>query len=96
MPQMPKGNIENTIKIGQTLLHSMWSSQGDGKSPGSRQRARYSSIEQDMKEKVMSNHINPGPKPVREDGKDDQRHHVNPPTAPKHPTLPLHNPPKKK
>ena len=48
------------------------------------------------KEQAMSNHINPGPKPVRDDGKDDQRHHVNPPTAPKHPTLPIHNPPKKK
>jgi hypothetical protein len=44
----------------------------------------------------MSHHINPGPKPERKDGNDDQRHHVNPPTAPKHPTLPIHNPPQKK
>lgn len=43
----------------------------------------------------MSNSINPGPKPKREDGKDDRRHHVNPPTKPKHPTLPVHKPNKK-
>jgi hypothetical protein len=40
--------------------------------------------------------INPGPKPKRQDGKDDRRHHVDPPTAPKHPTLPIHKTPKKK
>lgn len=43
----------------------------------------------------MSNHINPGPKPKREDGKDDKRHHVNPVNKPKHPTLPVHKPTKK-
>lgn len=42
----------------------------------------------------MFTDINPGPKPKREDGKDDRRHHVNPPTAPKHPTLPPHKPSK--
>lgn len=39
--------------------------------------------------------IKPGPKPKREDGQDDRRHHVNPPTKPKHPTLPTHKPPAK-
>jgi len=39
--------------------------------------------------KDMSN-IKPGPKPKREDGKDDRRHHVNPETKPKHPSLPIH------
>lgn len=44
----------------------------------------------------MSNHIKPGPKPAREtDGKDDERHHVNPPNKQKHPTLPVHEPKKK-
>ena len=48
-------------------------------------------------EKIQA--IKPGPKPHREDGKDDRRHHVNPPNQPKHPTLPPHKPttpPKKK
>ncbi len=44
----------------------------------------------------MPNSINPGPKPQRDDGQDDQRHHVNPPNKPKHPTLPVHDPKKKK
>lgn len=44
----------------------------------------------------MTYHIKPGPKPKREDGGDDRRRHVDPPNAPKHPTLPIHNPPKKK
>ncbi|AXV92705.1 hypothetical protein CJO79_16795 (plasmid) [Ralstonia solanacearum] len=39
--------------------------------------------------------INPGPKPKREDGKDDRRHHVTPPNKRKHPTLPVHDPKKK-
>jgi hypothetical protein len=47
------------------------------------------------KEESMPNHINPGPKPTRDDGQDDRRHHVNPPTKPKHPTLPVHDPKKK-
>lgn len=42
----------------------------------------------------MSTHIKPGPKPKRDDGKDDRRHHVNPETKPKHPTLPTHKPQK--
>jgi hypothetical protein len=37
--------------------------------------------------------INPGPKPKKDDGSDDRRHHVDPPTAPKHPSLPIHRPP---
>jgi len=36
--------------------------------------------------------IKPGPKPKREDGKDDRRRHVDPPNKPKHPTLPIHKP----
>lgn len=36
--------------------------------------------------------IKPGPKPKRDDGKDDRRHHVNPETKPKHPSLPIHKP----
>ncbi len=43
--------------------------------------------------------IKPGPKPKREDGQDDRRRHVDPPSKPKHPTLPTHyptHPPKKK
>jgi hypothetical protein len=49
-----------------------------------------------MNRKIMSTHINPGPKPKREDGKDDRRHHVNPVNKPKHPSLPVHKPPTKK
>ena len=30
--------------------------------------------------------IKPGPKPKKEDGTDDRRQRVNPPTKPKHPT----------
>ncbi len=41
-------------------------------------------------------HIKPGPKPKKEDGTDDRRHHVDPPNAPKHPSLPVHKPPPKK
>lgn len=48
-----------------------------------------------LKGKCNMTTINPGPKPKREDGKDDRRHHVNPPTKPKHPTLPVHDPKKK-
>jgi hypothetical protein len=44
---------------------------------------------------IMMNHIKPGPKPERDDGADDRRHHVNPPNKPKHPTLPVHDPKKK-
>jgi hypothetical protein len=41
--------------------------------------------------------IMPGPKPKKEDGSDDRRRHVDPPSKPKHPTLPVHKPePKKK
>ena len=43
----------------------------------------------------LSNEIKPGPKPKKEDGSDDRRRHVDPPTAPKHPTLPVHDPKKK-
>ena len=50
----------------------------------------------DEREASMTYHIKPGPKPKREDGGDDRRRHVDPPNAPKHPTLPIHNPPKKK
>lgn len=46
--------------------------------------------------KVNMSHINPGPKPKKEDGTDDRRHHVDPPNAPKHPSLPIHKPPPKK
>ncbi|GGK48204.1 hypothetical protein GCM10009103_48390 [Pseudomonas koreensis] len=45
-------------------------------------------------EKSMSTHIKPGPKPKRDDGKDDRRRHVNPENKPKHPTLPTHKPEK--
>jgi len=34
--------------------------------------------------------IKPGPKPKKEDGSDDQRRRVDPPTAPKHPDLKPH------
>jgi len=40
--------------------------------------------------------IKPGPKRQKEGGGDDRRQHVDPPNAPKHPTLPTHNPPKPK
>ena len=36
--------------------------------------------------------INPGPKPKKEDGSDDRRHRVDPPTQPKHPDLKPHVP----
>ena len=39
----------------------------------------------------MSTRIKLGPKPKRDDGKDDRKHHVNPETKPKHQTLPTHN-----
>ena len=39
---------------------------------------------------LMFTDIKPGPKPKREDGKDDRRRHVNPPNDKKHPTLPIH------
>ena len=42
----------------------------------------------------MFTDIKPGPKPKRDDGKDDRRHHVNLETKPKHPTLPVHQPTK--
>lgn len=35
--------------------------------------------------------IKPGPKPKKEDGKDDGRRRVNPENQPKHPTLKPHN-----
>lgn len=38
----------------------------------------------------MLTDIKPGPKPKREDGKEDRRWHVNPPDDKKHPTLPVH------
>jgi hypothetical protein len=38
----------------------------------------------------MFTDIKPGPKPKREDGKDDRRQHVDPPNDKKHPTLPIH------
>jgi len=38
----------------------------------------------------MFTDIKPGPKPKREDGKEDRRRHVNPPNDKKHPTLPIH------
>ena len=34
--------------------------------------------------------IKPGPKPKKEDGTDDKRRRVDPPTKPKHPTLKPH------
>jgi hypothetical protein len=40
--------------------------------------------------------IKPGPKPKTEEGKDDRRQRVDPPTAPKHPTLKPHDPKKGK
>jgi hypothetical protein len=36
--------------------------------------------------------IKPGPKREKEDGSDDRRQRVDPPTAPKHPTLKPHAP----
>jgi hypothetical protein len=45
---------------------------------------------------LQMSHIKPGPKPKKEDGSDDRRRHVDPPTAPKHPTLPIHKPQPKK
>ena len=44
----------------------------------------------------MEHHIKPGPKPRKEDGTPDRRRHVDPPNAPKYPTLPVHHPPKPK
>jgi hypothetical protein len=38
--------------------------------------------------------IKPGPKPKKDDGTDDRRHHVDPPNKGKHPTLPVHKPKK--
>lgn len=38
----------------------------------------------------MFTNIKPGPKPKREDGKDDERRRVDPPGEKKHPTLPPH------
>ena len=38
----------------------------------------------------MFTDIKPGPKPKRDDGKEDRRRHVNPPNDKKHPTLPIH------
>jgi hypothetical protein len=43
----------------------------------------------------MTYHIKPGPKPKKDDGTDDRRRHVDPPSAPRHPTLPVHEPKKK-
>jgi hypothetical protein len=41
--------------------------------------------------------IKPGPKPKKEDGTDDKRRRVDPPTKPKHPDLKPHIPkPKEK
>jgi len=40
--------------------------------------------------------IKPGPKPKKDDGSDDRRRRVDPPTAPKHPDLKPHNPEPKK
>lgn len=40
--------------------------------------------------------IKPGPKPKTEERKDDRRQRVDPPTAPKHPTLKPHDPKKGK
>ena len=40
-------------------------------------------------------HILPGPESEKDDGTDDRRRRVDPPIAPKHPTLPAHKPPKK-
>jgi hypothetical protein len=45
-------------------------------------------------EKIQA--IKPGPKPKTEEGKDDKRRRVDPPTRPKHPTLKPHNPEPKK
>jgi len=42
----------------------------------------------------MFTDIKPGPKPARDDGKDDRRHHVNPENKDKHKTLPVHKPAK--
>jgi len=43
-----------------------------------------------------ANALKPGPKPKTEEGNDDRRRHVDLPNAPKHPTLPIHNPTKPK
>jgi len=40
--------------------------------------------------------IKPGPKPKKEDGSDDRRRRVDPPTEPKHPALKPHVSPKPK
>lgn len=40
--------------------------------------------------------IKPGPKPKKEDGTDDKRRRVDPPTKPKHPDLKPHIIPKPK
>ena len=39
---------------------------------------------------AKTNGIKPGPKPKKEDGTDDKRRRVDPPTAPKHPNLKIH------
>jgi hypothetical protein len=39
--------------------------------------------------------ILPGPKPLRQDGQDDRRRHVDLPNKAKHPTLPIHKHTKK-
>lgn len=39
-------------------------------------------------EKIQA--IKPGPKPHKEDGTEDRRKRVDPPTKPKHPTLKPH------
>jgi len=36
--------------------------------------------------------IKPGPKPKKEDGSDDRRRRVDPPSQPKHPNLKPHKP----
>lgn len=40
--------------------------------------------------------IKPGPKPKKEDGTDDRRQRVDPPSREKHPTLKPHEPKPKK
>lgn len=40
--------------------------------------------------------IKPGPKPKTEEGQDDRRRRVDPPSQPKHPTLKPHDPKKGK
>ena len=39
---------------------------------------------------AKTNGIKPGPKPKKEDGTEDKRRRVDPPTAPKHPDLKPH------